>query len=156
MMRVAYSERPGRHERHYRRKLENPLFPRPIKEFSNEALLEVQRQDHEELLTFLQSLQKLVKKAVELQPNEETQVILDLKADLEKHYEQACSLADNQSSNKQAIAQLIDVIMATVQKNAVGDALAEQELAEERLARETHFFLLESQLVADLLHPDSI
>ncbi len=156
MVKIAFSERPGRHERHFRRKLDNPLFPRPIQEFGNEDLLEVQRQDHEELLSFLQSLRQLVGQAVTLQPNEETQVILDLKAELEKHYEQACGLADNQSANKQAIAQLIDVIMATVQRNAAGDALAEQELREEALARSTHFSLLESTLVADLLHPQSV
>lgn len=156
MVKVAFSERPGRHERHFRRKLENPLFPRPIQEFGNEDLLAVQRQDHEELLSFLQSLRQLVGQAVTLQTNEETQVILDLKAELEKHYEQACGLADNQSANKQAITQLIDVIMATVQRNAAGDALAEQELREEALARSTHFSLLESTLVADLLHPQSV
>ena len=156
MVKIAFSERPGRHERHFRRKIDNPLFPRPVIDFSNEELLEVQRQDHEELLAFLQSLRKLVRAAVELKPNEETQIILDLKAELEKHYELACGLADNQSANKQAIAQLIDVIMGTVQRNAAGDSLAEQELAEESLARKTHFDLLESNLVADLLHPHSL
>ncbi len=156
MVKIAFSERPGRHERHFRRKIDNPLFPRPVIDFSNEDLLDVQRQDHEELLAFLQSLRKLVRAAVELKPNEETQIILDLKAELEKHYELACGLADNQSANKQAIAQLIDVIMGTVQRNAAGDSLAEQELAEESLARKTHFDLLESNLVADLLHPQSL
>ncbi len=156
MVKIAFSERPGRHERHFCRKIDNPLFPRPVIDFSNEELLDVQRQDHEELLAFLQSLRKLVRAAVELKPNEETQIILDLKAELEKHYELACGLADNQSANKQAIAQLIDVIMGTVQRNAAGDSLAEQELAEESLARKTHFDLLESNLVADLLHPHSL
>ena len=156
MVRIAFSERPGRHERHFIRKLDNVLFPRPIQDFSDEDLLDVQRLDHEELLVFLQSLRRLVGKAATLKPNEETEVILDLKSELEKHYEQACGLTDNQSANKQAIAQLIDVIMATVQRNAAGDSLAEQELAEESLARKTHFALLESPLVADLLHPQSV
>ncbi|HID44197.1 MAG TPA: hypothetical protein EYP34_00390 [Chromatiaceae bacterium] len=156
MARIAFSERPGRHERHFIRKVDNGLFPRPIRDFTDEDLLEVQRADHEELLNFLQSLRELVGRAIALKPNEETQVILDLKSVLEKHYEQACGLADNQSANKQAIAQLIDVIMATIQSNAAGDTLAEQELAEEALARKTHFSLLESPLVADLLHPHSV
>jgi hypothetical protein len=155
-VKTAFSERPGRHERHFCRKVDNLLFPRPIVDFSNEALLDVQRKDHEELLSFLTSLRKLVRVAVELKPNEETQTILDLKSELEKHYELACGLADNQAANKQAIAQLIDVIMNTVRGNAGGDSLAEQELAEEALARKTHFALLESSLVADLLHPDSV
>ncbi len=156
MTAIPFSERPGRHERHFRRKLDNPLFPRPIQEWSENDLLEVQRLDHEELIAFLQSLRRLVKQAVELKPNEETQVILDLKAELEKHYEQACSLADQQEGNKQAIRQLVEVIMNTIRRNAAGDPLAEQELAEEELARRTHFELLEHALVADLLHPDSL
>ncbi|WP_457673429.1 hypothetical protein [Thiolapillus sp.] len=153
---VPFSERPGRHERHFRRKLDNDLFPRPIREWSEDDLLEVQRLDHEELIAFLQSLRGVVQKAVNLKPNEETQVILDLKAELEQHYEQACSLADRQEGNKQAIRQLVEVIMNVIRRNAAGDALAEQELAEEELARRTHFELLEHALVADLLHPDSL
>jgi hypothetical protein len=153
---VPFSELPGRHERHFRRKLDNPLFPRPIRKWSEDDLLEVQRQDHEELMAFLQSLRGLVQRTVQLKPNEETQVILDLKAELEKHYEQACGLADQQEGNKQAIRQLVEVIMNTIRRNAAGDALAEQELAEEELARSTHFDLLEQPLVADLLHPDSL
>ncbi len=153
---VPFSERPGRHERHFRRKLDNPLFPRPVQEWGEEDLLEVQRLDHEELMAFLHSLRRLVRQAVELKPTEETQVILDLKAELEKHYEQACSLADQQEGNKQAIRQLVEVIMSAIRRNAAGDSLAEQELAEEELARRTHFELLEHALVADLLHPDSL
>lgn len=153
---VPFSERPGRHERHFRRKLDNPLFPRPVREWSEDDLLEVQRLDHEELMAFLQFLRRLVRQAVELKPTEETQVILDLKAELEKHYEQACSLADQQEGNKQAIRQLVEVIMGTIRRNAAGDPLAEQELAEEELARRTHFELLEHALVADLLHPDGL
>ncbi|WP_456444447.1 hypothetical protein [Thiolapillus sp.] len=153
---VPFSERPGRHERHFRRKLDNSLFPRPLVNWTEDDLLEVQRLDHEELMVFLQSLRQLVRRAVELKPNEETQVILDLKAELEQFYEQACGLADQQEGNKQAIRQLVDVIMNTIRRNAAGDALAEQELAEEALARSTHFELLEHALVADLLHPDSL
>jgi len=153
---IPFSELPGRHERHFRRKLDNSLFPRPIREWSEDDLLEVQRQDHEELMAFLQSLRSLVQRAVQLKPNEETQVILDLKAELEKHYEQACGLADQQAGNKQAIRQLVEVIMNTIRRNAAGDMLAEQELAEEEMARNTHFELLEQPLVADLLHPDSL
>ncbi len=156
MVAIPFSERPGRHERHFRRKLDNPLFPRPVQEWGEDDLLEVQRLDHEELMAFLQSLRRVVRQAVELKPTEESQVILDLKAELEKHYEQACCLADQQEGNKQAIRQLVEVIMNTIRRNAAGDPLAEQELAEEELARSTHFELLEHALVADLLHPDSL
>ena len=152
---MPFSQRPGRHERHFKRKLQHGLFPRPTREDKND-LLEAQRLDHEELLEFLQSLRQLVRRAVALKPNEDTQVILDLKGELEKHYELACGLADEQGANKQAIAQLIEVIMASLKRHAAGDSLAEQELAEEELARRTHFQWLEFPLVADLLHPHSL
>ncbi len=155
MRRIPFSERPGRHERHYRRRV-HPLFPRPVEAVTDEALLEVQRLDHEELMAFITSLKRLVRRAVELRPNEESQVILDLKAELEAHYELACALADVQDDNKAAIRHLVDVIMKTIRRTAAGDPLAERELEQEAEARRLHFELLESPLVADLLHPESL
>ena len=152
---VSFSERPGRHERHFRRRM-HPLFPRPVTDWGDDELLEVQRLDHEELLEFIASLRGLVRRAVELKPSEETQVVLDLKADLEKHYELACGLADAQGANKQAITELIEVIMRVIRRGAAGDPLAEQELAQEEEARRQHFQLLETPLVADLLHPQTL
>ena len=155
-MEVAFSERPGRHERHFRRRIDNPLMPRPVTGYSNEELLEVQRLDHEELLAFLTELRQTVQRAVNLGRNEESQTVLDLKADLERLYETACGLADDHSDNKAALVQLISVIMNTVRAGAQGDPLADQELSQEEQARETHFRLLEFPLVADLLHPQSV
>lgn len=148
------SKFPGRHERHFRRKLDNPLFPRPTTA-DVEALVETQRLDHEELLAFLTELREAVQAAVELQPNEESQVILDLKERLDKLYEAASGLAEDQTGNKDALRQLIAVIMATVRASAAGDSQAEDELQQEEIARATHFHLLEQPLVAELLHPQS-
>lgn len=156
-MQVPYSEKPGRHERHFKRKLGNKLMPSPLPvDFSKEDLLEVQRLDHEELLQFLTGLRETVRRAVELQPREESQVVLDLKAELEKMFETACGLADEQGGNKSAIRQLIAVIMDNVRQGTDGDALAAQELAQEEAARTAHFQLLEYPLIADLLHPQSL
>ncbi len=149
------SQFPGRHERHFRRKLDNPLFPRPTTADVDE-LLEAQRLDHEELLAFLTELREAVQAAVELQPNEESQVILDLKERLDKLYEAASGLAEDQTGNKDALRQLIAVIMATVRASAAGDSQAEDELQQEEVARVTHFRLLEQPLVAELLHPQSL
>ena len=132
-------------------------MPRPLpSECDKEGLLEAQRLDHEELLQFLTDLRETVRRAVELQPREESQVVLDLKAELEKMYEAACGLADEQEGNKSAIRQLIAVIMGKIREGASGDTLAEQELAQEEAARTTHFQLLEYPLIADLLHPQSL
>jgi hypothetical protein len=154
--RVPFSEFPGRHERHLRRRLNNPLFPRPVDALDDDALLEVQRRDHEELLVFLGNLRETVQRAVSLQPNEETQVVLDLKSDLERLYEAASGLADEQEGNKTAIRQLVAVIAQTVRKAAGSDPLAVSELEQEEEARAAHFALLEQPLVADLLHPASV
>lgn len=156
-MQVPFSEKPGRHERHFKRKLGNRLMPCPLpSDYDKEDLLEVQRLDHEELLQFLTGLRETVRRAMELQPREESQVVLDLKAELEKMYETACGLADEQGGNKSAIHQLIAVIMDKIREGASGDALAAQELAQEEAARTTHFQLLEYPLIADLLHPQSL
>ena len=149
--RVPFSSKPGRHERHFLRKLNNPLFPCPIYDHTDDALLEAQRLDHEELLAYLDALRALILQAVNLQPNEESQRLLDLKGELEARYLQACTLCDDQSDNKAAINQVLDAIMRTLRTSAEGDSLAMQELDDETQARITHLRLLEEPLVADLL-----
>lgn len=155
-MAIPFSQRPGRHERHLKRKIDNLLMPRPIVQLDDGPLLEAQRLDHEELLVFLPQLREAVRQAVDLGPREDSQVILDLKAELEQLYETAAGLADDHSGNKMALRQLISVIMSTIRKNAQGDSLAMQELEQEEAARSQHFHLLESPLVADLIHPRSL
>lgn len=153
--RVPFSNLPGRHERHFLRKLNNPLFDEPITDYSDEDLLEVQRLDNDELLSYLTDLRSLVQRAITLNPNEESQVILDLKADLDQSYEKSCTLADDQRSNREAISQLLEVIMKTVRTSAGNDTLAQQQLEDEVMARTLHFRLLEHPIVADMLDPDT-
>lgn len=152
-MRIPFSEKPGRHERHFKRKLDNKLFAQPATA-NDDDLLEAQRLDHEELLGFIGELRETVQQAVMLQPNEESQTILDLKERLDRLYETSAGLCDDQSGNQDAIRQLIAVIMKTVWAAAT-DPQAEQELQQETAARAAHFGLLEQPLVADLLHPES-
>ena len=155
-MRLLFSERPGRHERHLLRKHENPLFPEDQQNLTQGQLTEAQRLDHEELEAYIRDLRKLVGEAVALGPHEQSEVILDLKERLDKAYETACRLADDQSPNKEAIRKLIDVIMRAVWKGAGNDTLAHQELEQEEAARSTHYEMLEQPLVADLLDPQSL
>lgn len=154
-MSVAFSQHPGRHERHYRRRVDNPLFANRIQKRDDESLLEAQRLDHEELLAFIQALRTAVQEAVDLAPNEGSEVILGLKERLDRLYEQSAGLAEEQKQNQAAIAELIEVIMKNIERGAAGDPQALDELAQERQARSTHFALLEVPLVADLLHPQS-
>jgi hypothetical protein len=154
-MTIPFSQLPGRHERHYRRKLGNPLFADSLLTVDDETLLEMQRLDHEELLVFLDELRHTVQQAVDLRPNEGSEVVLELKERLDRLYEQSAGLADDHRGNQSAIAQLIEVIMRNVERGAAGDSQALDELAQERAARGLHFELLRQPLVADLLHPQS-
>lgn len=154
-MPTQFSELPGRHERHYRRRLDNPLFPGGRLVRDDETLLEMQRLDHEELLAFLTELRQTVQRAVDLKPNEGSEVILGLKEQLDRLYEVSAGLADDQAANQGALAQLIEVVMRNVERSAAGDPQALDELAQERAARAAQFDLLAWPLVADLLHPHS-
>jgi hypothetical protein len=154
-MHLPFSDRPGRHERHFQRRLDNPLFDSSTIPDENE-LLETQRLDHEELLAFITELSQLVQQAVQLKPNEDSDVVLELKQHLDRLYETSAGLADDQTANQQAIRDLLTVIMHTVRQTAAGDTVAEQKLVMEEQARAAHFHLLKQPLVADLLHPETL
>jgi hypothetical protein len=153
---LKFSLKPGRRERHLMRKHNNPLFPESERAISPQALTEAQRLDHEEIVEFIPGFRKLIQQAVALQPNEQSEVILKLKEDFDKSYEQACGLADDQSETKTAIIKLLAVIMKSVEGGAKNDPVALDELEQERIARDTHFALLEQPLVADLLYPEKL
>jgi hypothetical protein len=154
-MSIPFSELPGRHERHYKRRLDNPLFREPAT-LNDADLLNAQRLDHEELLAFITELRATVERALDLKSNEESDVILKLKEDLERLYETSAGLADEQGANQQALSQLLAAVMNTIRSNTTGDSLAEQEMAMEQQARQMHFELLQHALVADLLHPETL
>jgi len=152
---LIISDLPGRQERHLLRKQDNPLFPEVERQLDGDRLLEAQRLDHEELEAFITEFHKLVHQAINLKPSEESEVILQLKEQLDKAYEQACGLADEQDETRQALRKLTELIMAAVRKGAGNDTVALGELEQETIARATHFELLQYALVADLLDPDS-
>lgn len=154
-MSLRFSQRPGRQERHLMRRHNNPLFSEARRQITPDSLSEAQRLDHEEIEDFIGQFHTLVHDAVKLQPNEGSEVILELKERLDKAYEQACGLADDQSETKDAIKKLTIVVMNAVRTGAGKDTLALQELEQEEVARKAHEALLEFDLVADLLCPDS-
>jgi hypothetical protein len=152
---LPFTHQPGRRERHLRRRHGNPLFAWPPEDVAPERLLEAQRLDHEEMEAFRDAFGELVQRAIDLPPDAGSDPVLALKADLERHFEQACGLPEDQSEPKAALAKLIDVIMRTLRRHTADDGLAQQELADEAAARDMHFRLLAQPLVADLLHPES-
>lgn len=149
------SENPGSHERHLNRKHNNPLFAEKQVERNQETMLKAQQEDHEILLEFHEQFQKAVHDTVELKPNVDSDIVLKLKDNLDRLYEKASIVADDQTYTKESIKKLISVIMQSIRNGAGNDMQAHQELDQEEAAREAHFQMLESKLVADLLDPDS-
>jgi hypothetical protein len=154
-MSLRFSTQPGRRERHLQRRHNNPLFGIPAPEASRGELDRARSADRQEAEKFEHRFVQLVQQAAGLQPNEDSEVILQLKESLDQAYEQACGLPGDWSAQKQAIAQLTALIMAAVIRGAGNDAQALEELDQEQTARAMHYRLLEHPLVADLLHPDA-
>jgi len=152
-MNAIFDDRPGARERQLKRKYNNPLFgEQPI------SLLDIQQaqqQDKEEVEAFLTGFRELVQQSVDLEPNAEADVILKIKEQLDKSYEQCAGLAGDQSEIKDMLKRLVTAIMQAMWKGIGQDAQAHSKLEMEEQARARHFELLEHQLVADLLRPDS-
>jgi len=137
------------------RKRDNPLFAPEQRQITPARLDEAQRQDHEEIVAFIPRFRGLVLKASQLKPNEGSEVLLALKEELDRAYEEARGLADDQAETLAAIEKLVGLIMAAIRKGAGDDALALAELEQEDAARKAHFSLVAFPLVADLLYPES-
>ncbi len=148
-----FNERPGVRERHLKRKYNNPLFGDVT--ITSEDIRQAQQQDSEEVAAFMNHFHQLVKQAVELKPNAEADVILKLKEQLDKTYEQCSGLAGDQVEIKQMLKRLISAIMQAMWKGIGQDFQAQSKLEMEEKARELHFKMLECQLVSDLIRPDT-
>jgi len=149
------SENPGSYERHLNRKCNNPIFAENQTEINQETMLEAQQKDHDILLIFNTEFQAALDQTVNLKANVESDELLKLKENLDKLYEKASTVADDQSDNKEALTKLVAVIMASIRNGAGTDVQAHQELDQEDAARDAHYNMLETHLVADLLDPDS-
>ena len=149
------SQNPGAFERHLIRRENNPLFGERQVVVNSDSLMDVQKRDHDLLQQFMLDFREAMSLAVALKPNEESDVILNIKDKLDKLYVTSVSVADDQSRVKESIKKLLMVVMQSVRKGAEGDPKALQELEQEDMAREANYAFLESQLVADILDPDS-
>jgi hypothetical protein len=152
---LPFTHKPGRRERHLKRRHLNPLFAWPPMMIEPERLLAAQKADHEEMESFQDSFRALVQRAIDLPPETGSDILLTLKASLEQHYEQSFGLPEDHQRERDALGKLIELIMRAIARAAGNDPLAQREMADEQTARATHFRLLEQPLVADLLHPES-
>jgi hypothetical protein len=152
-MSSIFSEKPGAKERHLKRKFNNPLF---VNQLINPMDIQDARQkDAEEVDQFMNSFRDLVQKAVELDANAEADIVLKLKEQLDKSYEQCSGLAGDQSEIKEMLKRLLKLIMQSMWKGIGNDTQAHSKLEMEEQARESHFLLLEHPLISDLLSPVS-
>lgn len=149
------SENPGAHERHLIRRSNNVLFGARQTEVDSDSLQENQKKDHDILQQFMSDFRDLMTKAISLKPNEDSEVILEVKDGLDKIYASSVSVADDQNKVQESIKKLLTVIMQSVRQGAGTDAHALQELDQEETARKANFAFLESKLVADILDPES-
>ncbi|MCW8900142.1 MAG: hypothetical protein OQK75_08145 [Gammaproteobacteria bacterium] len=154
-MTMNFSPAPGPNERHLKRRLLNPLFPKPEQDITQQDIDDAQRKDEENLLSFMSYFQSVVQKTTELGLNSESDVVLEIKEQLDECYAISCAMPGDHSNLKIAIKKLIAAIMAAIRKGAADDPVALKKLDEEDVAREMHNELHEIKLIADLMLENS-
>ncbi len=150
---LKFSDLPGAHERHVRRKSNNPLFLNSVTE--SEQLNEARVRDLEDVQQFNHELESTVNQCLNLKSQADSGEVLIIKEKLDQLYERCCGLAGQRGQQKQAIKDLVAPIMLAIEKGASTDPIALKKLDDEKVARQLHFQLLENHLVCDLLRPDS-
>ena len=154
-MTMNFSPTPGPNERHLKRRLLNPLFPKPEKEVTQNDVDSAQRKDEEALMTFMAHFQSVVQKTTELGLNSESDIVLEIKEQLDECYATSCSMPGDHTNLKVAIKKLITAIMSAIRKGAADDPSALRKLDDEDVARELHNELHERKLIADLMLQNS-
>lgn len=153
-MALLFSKHPGCQESHLKRLYHNHLLKSdtPV---TQEMVNDAHQQDLQELSEFKDEFIQVMNRAVALKPNSDSDIILKLKEDLDRLYEQCCGLTGNITDYKQGIEKLTHVVMQAVWAGAGDDTEAHSELAQEEAARAQHYELLQIPLVSHLLRPDS-
>lgn len=149
---MQFLEFTGAVERQLQRKFNHSaLFAINQTDINSNLIILARQQDSEEVEKFMDSFRTVVERAVSLKPNEQSDVILKLKEDLDKHYQHCCSLQGDMSKIKQALQTLLQAIMSAVRNGAGNDSNAQAKLDEEDSARAEHFRLQEFAFIADMM-----
>lgn len=151
----SISRLPGLYERHLRRKQDNWLFPEQEQRPDAVQWQEARRRDRLALDSFQSRFRDQVEKAMRLDSRADSDVVLELKQELDACYQASFTLPGDMQPIRVAIRKLIDSIMRAVRKGAGNDSYAQQQLHDEDIARETHFRLQQNPLIADLTATDS-
>ena len=153
---MKFSLQPGAYERHVQRKYKNPLFPAADQHLLAEEVAAAREKDQQDLRIFLDAFQETVKKTAALAASVESDILLNLKEELERLYVTSTSLAGDLDEHRQALTKLIELCMSSIRRGAEGDPAALKKIQEEIQARQVYFKLLETPLVADLMRGDEI
>ncbi|MDH5423765.1 MAG: hypothetical protein OEY29_02075 [Gammaproteobacteria bacterium] len=149
---MLFIEFPGAFERQLQRKYNHAsLFALSKEDIKSEQVLMERQKDSEELEQFMNSFRSVVERAVGLKPNEQSDVILKLKEELDQHYQHCCSLQGDMTQIKTALKTLIQAIMNAVRSGAGNDLAAQAKLDEEDSARAEHFRLQEFAFISDIM-----
>jgi len=154
-MTLRFSTLPGSRERQLKRQYDNPLFSEQQRVISAEQLVKVQNEELAQLQLFSKDFQKLFDSASQLSENVQSDVILKLKEDADRLYEQAASLPGDNENAQQSLVKFLSVIMQAVRHGAGDDAKAIDELEQETEARAMHMELMKVPLIVDMLNPES-
>jgi len=153
MLKLIFLDQPGMHERHLRRRVNNPLFADAA--MSQQDIQAARERDERELEAFMRDFHALARDASALDASADSEVLLALKARLEQNYERCCGQMGRHDEIKQGLNNLIDAIMAAMVRASASDRQALARLEEEIVARKQHFALLSYPLIVDMLRPDS-
>lgn len=152
---MLFIEFPGAYERQLQRKHSQPsLFGLTSNDITSNEVLLARQKDVEEAEKFMTSFRSVVERAVSLKPNEQSDVILELKEELDQHYQHCCSLQGDMTAIKKALRTLIQAIMSAVRAGAGNDVTAQAKLNEEDTAREEHFRLQEFSFITDMMRDE--
>jgi len=154
-MKLHFSPESGPRERQLRRKYQNPLFSPVGDRITQQDVDAARQEDQAALQQFLLDFRSLIQEAVDLKPNTDSEIILDLKERLDQCYTRCCAMPGENEKIKTAIDNLIQVIMQAIRQGAANDPVALGKLDDEDAARRMHQALHVHMLIVDLLLADS-
>ncbi|MBF0264548.1 MAG: hypothetical protein HQL46_04695 [Gammaproteobacteria bacterium] len=149
-----FSSSPGPHEYIFQKVYSNPLILDKA-EISLDALSEAKTLDKKLNNQYNDEFVSLVDEISKLKPNVDFEIILKHKEQLENLYLQVCRLGGEKDVYKKSIITLINSMMKSLWQSGKDDDEALLKLRDEEIAREIHFNLLESRLIAEIISEQS-
>jgi hypothetical protein len=154
-MMLNFSPLPGSRERQLQRRLNNPLF-NTTATITQQDISAAQQLDMTAMQQFMEQFRDLVQRAVTLDKNVESEVILLLKAQLEQQYAVCTGLPGRPVAIQEAIKKLIAAISSTLRVTSKDDPHALEKLSKDEEHTLLHFQLCDHLIVSDILNPDEV